>query len=159
LARVPSVDSVPRAVIGTACVRPSLSHLSRCSISDKSKACDCVLWAGDMNFRVDLTYDEVLKYSEKENYHEILLKDEFLMLQKSHSEKLLCTSSLILLTESLDDSFAEFKEAEIKFPPTYKFDLRTDDDVYAKHRTPSYTVSDAAVSLNDDLQRINSRNP
>ena len=156
LARVPSVDSVPRAVIGTAHECPALFYLSPCSISDKSKAFDCVLWAGDMNFRVDSSYEDVVKHCEKENYHDILLKDEFRLLQKNHREQFLCTSPLILLTDCLGDPYGEFKEAEIKFPPTYKFDLRTDDDVYAKHRTPSYTVSDAST-LNEEQQRMNSR--
>jgi hypothetical protein len=41
---------------------------------------------------------------------------------------------------SLDDPYAEFKEAAIDFAPTYKFDLHFNGDTYAKHRTPSYTV-------------------
>ena len=41
---------------------------------------------------------------------------------------------------NIDDIYAEFKEADITFAPTYKFDLRFPDDTYTKHRTPSYTV-------------------
>jgi len=37
------------------------------------------------------------------------------------------------------DTYGNFKEGDIGFPPTYKFDLR-DGNTYAKHRTPSYTV-------------------
>jgi hypothetical protein len=39
----------------------------------------------------------------------------------------------------IGDAYADFKEADIEFPPTYKYDLRF-DNTYAKHRTPSYTV-------------------
>ncbi len=39
----------------------------------------------------------------------------------------------------IGDAYADFKEADIEFPPTYKYDLRF-DNAYAKHRTPSYTV-------------------
>ncbi len=39
----------------------------------------------------------------------------------------------------IDDLYGNFKEADINFSPTYKFDLRF-DDTYAKHRTPAYTV-------------------
>jgi len=39
----------------------------------------------------------------------------------------------------IGDAYADFKEADITFPPTYKYDLRVDNG-YAKHRTPSYTV-------------------
>lgn len=49
----------------------------------------------------------------------------------------------------LGDLYAEFKEADIHFPPTYKFELRADGDVYAKHRTPSYTVSEISVKINE----------
>ncbi len=41
---------------------------------------------------------------------------------------------------SIEEPYADFKEASINFAPTYKFDLRSNDDTYAKHRTPSYTV-------------------
>ncbi len=39
-----------------------------------------------------------------------------------------------------DDPYSEFKEAAINFPPTYKFDLRSNGDTYNKYRIPSYTV-------------------
>ncbi len=34
-----------------------------------------------MNFRIDMTYDEVLEHFNEKKYHELLLKDEFRMLQ------------------------------------------------------------------------------
>jgi hypothetical protein len=40
----------------------------------------------------------------------------------------------------IEDPYADFKEADINFAPTYKFDLRSNSDTYNKHRTPSYTV-------------------
>ncbi|CAF0974246.1 unnamed protein product [Adineta steineri] len=89
--------------------------------SDITKSCDIVLWAGDMNFRIDMTHQEVVNYCKEQNFRELLLKDEFRKAQ---------TNS--------DDIYSKFKEADINFPPTYKYDLRF-DDTYAKHRTPSYT--------------------
>jgi hypothetical protein len=44
----------------------------------------------------------------------------------------------------------DFKEADINFPPTYKFDLRSTDDTYAKHRTPSYTVRTIDFRIRDN---------
>lgn len=46
----------------------------------------------------------------------------------------------VVFPHPLDEMYTNFKEAPIDFPPTYKYDLRC-DDAYAKHRTPSYTVS------------------
>lgn len=51
------------------------------------------------------------------------------------------------LFAALDDAYASFKEADIAFPPTYKYDLRS-DDAYAKHRVPAYTVSQLPSQLN-----------
>ena len=39
---------------------------------------------------------------------------------------------------SLDHAFAEFEEAEIDFPPTYKFEAGGKS--YSPSRIPSYTV-------------------
>ena len=42
-----------------------------------TKSCDCVFWAGDMNFRIDLSQKEVLEYCKDKNYAGLLFKDEF----------------------------------------------------------------------------------
>jgi len=39
-----------------------------------------------MNFRVDMSYQEVLEYSKENNYYQILLKDEFRMVQTKNSK-------------------------------------------------------------------------
>ena len=45
-------------------------------------------------------------------------------------------------------AFQEFQEGRIKFKPTYKFDVGTDNyDSSNKLRIPSYTVSDTAIVL------------
>ena len=94
-----------------------------------------------MNFRIDMSHQEVLEYNKERNFHELLLKDEFRVLQ---TNKGMSNGCLVLLLAfifySPDDLIAEFKEAPIEFAPTYKFDLSSGDDVYAKHRTPAYTV-------------------
>jgi len=98
-----------------------------------------VLWAGDMNFRVDMSYQEVLEHCKERRFYEILLKDEFRMKQTKHGK----SNFLKIFFHRLfyiEDAYADFKEADIDFAPTYKFDLHYNDDIYAKHRTPSYTV-------------------
>ncbi|CAF3819836.1 unnamed protein product [Rotaria sordida] len=111
-------SSIPPSLESTA----SIDSTSRAAV-DITKSCDCVLWAGDMNFRIDMPHDQVLELCKERNFREILLKDEFRIAQMKNN-----------------DLYANFKEADIDFAPTYKFDLRYDDDTYAKHRTPSYTV-------------------
>ncbi|CAF0803144.1 unnamed protein product [Rotaria sordida] len=110
-------SSIPPSLESTA----SIDSTSRAAV-DITKSCDCVLWAGDMNFRIDMPHDQVLELCKERNFREILLKDEFRIAQMKNN-----------------DLYANFKEADIDFAPTYKFDLRYDDDTYAKHRTPSYT--------------------
>lgn len=91
-----------------------------------------------MNFRINMAHQEVLDYCEKLNYTDILLQDEFrVSQQKTGKEK--NETELELYNFYLGDPYGDFKEADITFPPTYKFDLRY-ENTYAKHRTPSYTV-------------------
>lgn len=140
---MPSLAAVSRALIGNdaCCIVESMEIIRSC-VLDKSKSCDCVLWGGDMNFRVDMSHDEVLKFCENEQYNEILAHDEFRSMQKKHGTAQLRPAFLAAFHVSSvsGDLYSEFKEADIHFPPTYKYDLRAAVDVYAKHRTPSYTV-------------------
>jgi hypothetical protein len=46
-----------------------------------------VLWAGDMNFRIDMSHQEVLDCLKESKYNEILTKDEFRTLQTKTSKK------------------------------------------------------------------------
>eukprot|EP00061_Rhincodon_typus_P012356 g38038.t1 len=86
---------------------------------------DQVFWFGDFNFRLDVkraVIDELLHNKNKDSLRSILHYDE--------------------LTKKLQEGsiFKGFKEAEISFLPTYKFDIGCDVyDSSAKQRTPSYT--------------------
>ncbi|GCB85307.1 hypothetical protein scyTo_0025918, partial [Scyliorhinus torazame] len=87
---------------------------------------DEVFWFGDFNFRLDVkraVIDELLDSTAGDSLRSILHYDE--------------------LTKKLQEGsiFKGFKEAEISFLPTYKFDIGCDVyDSSAKKRTPSYTV-------------------
>ncbi|XP_072908418.1 phosphatidylinositol polyphosphate 5-phosphatase type IV isoform X1 [Hemitrygon akajei] len=93
--------------------------------NDVTTRFDNVFWFGDFNFRLDVkraVVDELLHSSTKDNLCSILHYDE--------------------LTKKLQEGsvFKGFREAEINFPPTYKFDIGSDVyDSSAKKRTPSYT--------------------
>jgi hypothetical protein len=120
---------------------------------DVTKSCDCVLWAGDMNFRIDMSHKEVLEHYNERNFSELLLKDEFRMLQTRKGKS--NVFFLFIFYYSIDDPYAEFKEGVIDFAPTYKFDLHSNDDTYDKHRIPSYTVRIKTENRND--KKLNTR--
>jgi len=47
---------------------------------------------------------------------------------------------ILFISYFIGEPYADFKEADINFAPTYKFNLRSNGDTYNKNRTPSYTV-------------------
>ncbi|GAA5862309.1 hypothetical protein JCM3774_004859 [Rhodotorula dairenensis] len=86
---------------------------------------DTVFFAGDLNFRVQLSREKVLGTLESspDAIQELLQHDELSVLKKQ------------------DPHFRlrDFEEAEITFPPTYKYDHFTDRyDTSEKQRTPSW---------------------
>jgi hypothetical protein len=83
---------------------------------------------GDLNFRVDLPYEEVMEYisgADTDKEHEVV---EHLM---KYDQLLQCQKNLGWLSE--------FNEMGIKFMPTYKYKVGTQDyDLSAKKRIPSW---------------------
>ncbi len=76
---------------------------------------------GDLNFRIAMPNLEVRKLSAQENWSAMQEHDELLALKQK--------SPLITY----------FKEGPINFPPTYKYDKRTNRyDTSKKKRTPSW---------------------
>ncbi|CAF0778757.1 unnamed protein product [Didymodactylos carnosus] len=97
----------------------STSSLNTLATSvDVTRFSDYVLWAGDMNFRIEEHPQTVINLIKQNQYKDLLLKDEFKVAQ--------------------NDCYKDFLEGDICFDPTYKYDLSNSDN-YAKHRTPSYT--------------------
>lgn len=83
---------------------------------------DYTIMMGDLNYRIDLTYEESLQLAVAEKISELLKKDQLKRAQREIKE------------------IGEYKEAEIKFKPTYKYDENSDIyDTSKKHRVPSYT--------------------
>ncbi|CAH2048510.1 unnamed protein product, partial [Iphiclides podalirius] len=89
---------------------------------------DYVFWLGDLNFRTDHpagaspSSEEIvaaLRTVEKDKYTSLLRHDQ-----------------LVAAMEA-GEAFSEFTESEIRFPPTYKFNIGTDD--YDMKRKPSWT--------------------
>ncbi|GAA6044732.1 hypothetical protein NBRC10513_004592 [Rhodotorula toruloides] len=86
--------------------------------------CETVFFAGDLNFRIQLPREEVLRILAKSDpYSRLLPHDELTALKHD------------------DPAFRlrAFVEAPIDFPPTYKYDhFSSQYDTSAKQRTPSW---------------------
>lgn len=84
---------------------------------------DVVFWGGDLNSRLDLNTFEVKRLIRKRQFESTLLKFDQLRSELSSRA-----------------SFQDFKEQEIDFAPTYKFDRGTDTyDTSEKQRCPAWT--------------------
>lgn len=83
---------------------------------------DYTLIMGDLNFRILIPYDDAIQYAKEGNVEKIKETDE------------------LIASINFTDSMKGFKEPEIKFLPTYKYDLGTDVyDTSPKKRVPAYT--------------------
>jgi len=82
---------------------------------------DYVFWSGDFNYRVNQTRENTIEFI-KDNKFETLLKDDQMTITKEHGS-----------------TFNSFKEGEIKFPPTYKYQVNSNLFDSKKKRTPSWT--------------------
>ncbi|CAG2168101.1 unnamed protein product [Oppiella nova] len=94
--------------------------------SDLTGRFDCVFWFGDLNFRVELTHENVCQYLESiksNDMYEPLL--EYDQLSQSMAKSVL---------------FRGFAEASrVMFAPTYKFELNSDTYETVLRRVPSFT--------------------
>ncbi|KAJ8983083.1 hypothetical protein NQ317_007125 [Molorchus minor] len=81
-----------------------------------------LFWCGDFNYRVDMDKDEIKELIKVADYQAIFKYDQ---LKKQQEE---------------GNAFKNFIEGEINFPPTYKYDLFSDDyDTSEKCRAPAWT--------------------
>ncbi|NXO03557.1 INP5E phosphatase, partial [Rhinopomastus cyanomelas] len=95
------------------------------SSNDVTTRFDEVFWFGDFNFRLNKdreTVDSILNQNPETDVSKLLVYDQL-------------TSEM-----SRGSIFKGFQEADIKFRPSYKFDIGKDSyDTTSKQRTPSYT--------------------
>ncbi|XP_063219380.1 synaptojanin-1 isoform X2 [Bacillus rossius redtenbacheri] len=83
---------------------------------------DYVFWCGDFNYRVDMGKDEMKELIRRNEFETILQHDQ-LQMQKAAG-----------------NVFKNYVEGNITFPPTYKYDLFSDDyDTSEKCRAPAWT--------------------
>ena len=96
---------------------------------DVTQNFDCVYWCGDLNFRLAEPREKLLKWIETTQFP----LPEHLPHGYMHTDQ---------LKNVLADgaAFKGFKEANILFPPTYKYDVGTQQfDTSSKQRAPAYT--------------------
>lgn len=80
-----------------------------------------IFWLGDLNYRIDLERDEILKKVEDQDFATLLTYDQ-LTIEKAHGRV-----------------FEGFTEPPIYFSPTYKYDPGTNNfDSSEKNRCPSW---------------------
>lgn len=83
---------------------------------------DYVFWCGDFNYRINMDKDAMKDLIKKNLFDEILEHDQLIIEQKA------------------GNVFKNFIEGPIIFPPTYKYDLFSDDyDTSEKCRAPAWT--------------------
>jgi phosphatidylinositol-bisphosphatase len=83
---------------------------------------DHIFFLGDFNYRLTIPRIQVEQFIKTEAYDRLIEYDQ---LKKEHFEGRV---------------FREFNEGQINFPPTYKYDIGSDEyDTSEKARTPSYT--------------------
>ncbi|KAK6461005.1 inositol-1,4,5-triphosphate 5-phosphatase [Scheffersomyces coipomensis] len=103
---------------------------------------DHVIWFGDLNYRIALANDQCRNSIENGAFDELITLDQ---LNQEMNTK--------------GGAFTGFKEGDIKFYPTYKFDKGTENyDTSEKQRVPSWT--DRVVYLDNEkygekLQQLN----
>jgi hypothetical protein len=83
---------------------------------------DYIIFMGDLNYRIDMTYEKCINLINSRNLAELIASDQ---LQR---------------TRQTDPIIGTFMEAPIRFNPTFKFDKNSDVyDTSAKRRVPSWT--------------------
>ncbi|KAG9002050.1 inositol polyphosphate 5-phosphatase [Tulasnella sp. JGI-2019a] len=86
------------------------------------KAHDAVFWAADTNYRIDLENEEVRSLALGDNLQALLAEDQ--LLDAMHTNA----------------AFPSYREAQITFRPTYRYDLHSDNyDTSEKQRIPAWT--------------------
>ncbi|KAI3775901.1 hypothetical protein L1987_45659 [Smallanthus sonchifolius] len=105
---------------------PKICRTPNAKVPDKIIDHDRVIWLGDLNYRIALSYHETKKLLEQNDWDTLLNKDQ------------------LKIEREAGRVFAGWKEGKIFFPPTYKYSCNS--DLYAgdtiksksKRRTPAW---------------------
>lgn len=75
---------------------------------------DVLIWFGDFNYRIDVSYDQALKWISEKRYDKLLIRDQ------------------LRIEMTSGRTFPGMREADISFPPTYKFDRGTQGELFIR---------------------------
>jgi len=107
---------------------------------------DYLFWQGDLNYRIDYNYDEVIQEIEKENLKYLLLKDQLIKQRQSNQV------------------FCNFQEPEINFNPTYRREKGTEKYSNKNNQSPSWcdrvmVLSEREINFlfYDSMKEVNER--
>ncbi|XP_052241819.1 inositol polyphosphate 5-phosphatase OCRL-like isoform X2 [Dreissena polymorpha] len=96
---------------------------------------DVVFWLGDLNYRIDQDINTVKSLVVRGLYNKLTPHDQLYKQLKTHSV------------------FKKFKEGEIKFAPTYRYDTGTDNfDTSEKARNPAWC--DRILFKGEEIKQI-----
>jgi len=101
---------------------------------------DAVIWLGDLNYRLNTQwcFEDVVTLCNTNRYLELTEHDE---LREQQRQGL---------------AFTAFQESELNFPPTYKYDVGTNDwDTSGKQRVPAWC--DRILWWTSDQERVQLR--
>ncbi|XP_054453301.1 LOW QUALITY PROTEIN: inositol polyphosphate phosphatase-like 1b [Anoplopoma fimbria] len=83
-----------------------------------------LLWCGDVNYRLDLDVQDILKHVSKREFEELMCADQ--LTRERHKRK----------------AFLNFKEEKIAFPPTYRYERGSRDCyLWQKYKTSGVRVN------------------
>lgn len=135
---LPSRARLPSKGKGILISRGAQPHRFFPYVSDVTNNFDYVFWCGDLNFRLGQTREDVLQWAEQSPIQVDLNSDQLLQLMTDGG-----SSGVIVEFGGRDVArfsgtcLKSFGEAEITFPPTYKYDPGTQNfDTSSKQRTP-----------------------
>lgn len=104
---------------------------------------DFIFWCGDFNYRIDMDNERVKDCVRLGDWPTLLSSDQ------------------LKVQQAKGKVFRNYIEGEINFPPTYKYDIESDDyDTSEKCRIPAYTdrilfKKRHATRLGEDHQHLN----
>ncbi|EAX97208.1 Endonuclease/Exonuclease/phosphatase family protein [Trichomonas vaginalis G3] len=90
-------------------------------IDETTLSDDYTIFSGDLNYRINNKYENVVELTKSNSFGELIAKDQLKQAQRENIE------------------LNKYDEADISFLPTYKYDENTNIyDTSSKHRVPSY---------------------
>ena len=116
-----------------------------------------IIWLGDLNYRIALSYGSVKALVEMHNWKQLLEKDQVSYYHATYNRVMDLVTKMSLvgflrlkfllqlrIEQRFGRVFAGWKEGRIYFPPTYKYSYNSDryagDDMHPneKQRTPAW---------------------